>query len=255
MLALLSPAKKQDFDTKAPTDKSTQITFQAEAAELVDCLHQYDVRGLSQLMSISDKLAKLNFDRFKTFHFTHFGLDNAKQALFAFQGDVYKGLDADNLTEQDILFAQDHIVMLSGLYGLLQPLDLIQPYRLEMKTKLKNHKGNNLYTFWGEKLTHKLNQWLNQQDDKIIVNLASNEYFHAIQPHHIKGSVVDIDFKEHKNGQFKTIAIYAKRARGLMARHIIRHQITDVGNLKTFAEAGYTFNDAMSLPHKLVFTR
>ena len=255
MLVLLSPAKNQDFKVKAPTDQSTQITFKGEVAELVDCLRQYDVKGLGKLMSISDKLARLNFDRLKTFHLAHFGLDNAKQALFAFQGDVYKGLDAASLTEQDITFAQDHIVMLSGLYGLLRPLDLMQAYRLEFKTKLPNPKGKDLYAFWGDKLTQQLNQWLQQQDQKIVINLASNEYYHAIQPQNIAGDVIDIDFKEHKDGQFKTIGIYAKRARGMMARHIIRHQIVDVDGLKTFAEAGYAFNDDMSSTHKLAFTR
>lgn len=261
MLMILSPAKSQDFENASPVGAFTEPVFGAETAELVQCLRQYDAKGLSQLMSISDKLGQLNFERYEGFVLPSPPLPNrergvnSKQAMFVFTGDVYKGLDANTLTEEDIQFAQDHLVMLSGLYGLLRPLDLMQPYRLEMKTKLPNPQGKDLYAFWGSQLTDQLNTWLAQQENPVLVNLASNEYAGAVDFKKIQGTVVTVDFKENKNGAFKTIGIHAKRARGLMARHIIRHGLTDIESLKTFSEAGYQFNAELSTTDNMVFTR
>lgn len=255
MIILLSPAKNQNFDNPAPTDQFTHITFQEEVNTLVKCLRQYDAEGLGKLMSISDQLSELNYQRLQTFNEENFDLQHAKQALFAFQGDSYKALNANTLTAKNIAYAQQCLVMLSGLYGLLRPLDLIQAYRLEMKTKLENPKGKDLYAFWGDALTNKLNQWLQQYDNKLLINLASNEYYRAITPNKIAAKVIDIDFKEQHHGQFKTIGIHAKRARGLMARHIICHQIEHVDDLMSFSEAGYQFNQNVSTDNQLTFTR
>lgn len=255
MLVLISPAKSQDFDTPAPVGTTTQPVFQQQIAELVNVCRQLSPTELSKLMSISAKLADLNHQRYQNFATDRYDLSNAKQALFAFQGDVYKGLDASTLDQTAVNFAQDHLVMLSGLYGLLRPLDLMQPYRLEMKTKLNNAKGKDLYTFWADQLTQQLDKWLQTHNEPTIINLASNEYFHAIQPKAINGRVLTIDFKEAKDGQLKTIGIHAKRARGLMARYIMAHQMTQSEPLKHFAEAGYQFQAELSQTDRWVFAR
>ena len=255
MLVLISPAKSQDFDTPPPIDNTTQPVFQQQIAKLVDVCRQLDKTELARLMSISEKLAALNHQRYQTFNPDQYDHHNAKQALFAFQGDVYKGLDAQSLDSGTIVFAQEQLVMLSGLYGLLRPLDLMQPYRLEMKTKLNNAKGKDLYAFWGTQLTEQLNQWLQSHEEPTVVNLASNEYFHVIMPKMIDGRVLTIDFKETKDGQLKTIGIHAKRARGLMARYIMTHRITHSEPLKRFGEAGYQFQADLSQSDRWVFVR
>jgi len=255
MLALLSPAKSQDFDTPAPITQTTQPTFKTEIKTLVDTCRQLNKAEIAKLMHISPKLAQLNYERFQNFDTAHFDQINAKQSLFSFQGDVYKGLDAASLTEEDIKFAQQSLVMISGLYGLLRPLDLMQPYRLEMKTSLKNPRGKDLYAFWGNTLSQQLNTWLGSHTNKTIINLASNEYWRAINNKILDADIIQIDFKEAKDGSFKTIGIHAKRARGLMARHIIRHQLNSPNALKHFTEAGYVYNTELSKPNHLVFTR
>jgi len=255
MLVLLSPAKKQDYDSPAPTLETSQPEFKAQIAELVSHCKQLGPAGLKQLMGISDTLAQLNAQRFEHFDPGHYSLDNAKQALFAFQGDVYKGLDAASFTSEDIHFAHGHLIMLSGLYGLLRPLDLMQPYRLEMGIKLKNAKGNTLYEYWNTQLTEALNHRTKSLKDPVVVNLASKEYSQAIHPDKLDAKWLDIDFKEKKGSDYKIVGLHAKRARGLMARHIVKHQIRDINKLKHFGEGGYGFNEKLSQPGHWVFVR
>ena len=201
-------------------------------------------------MSLSDKLSKLNFDRFQAFK-TSFSLDNSKQALLAFKGDVYNGINASSFSLQDLDFAQQNVRMLSGLYGVLRPLDLIQPYRLEMGTRLSNAQGNNLYDFWGSDIS----KILNEDEKKLIVNLASNEYFKAIDKKILKAQILDIVFKEKKKDTYKVIGIYAKRARGLMINYIIRNRLTDAEALKDFSDEGYRFDNDLSSESSWVFLR
>ena len=201
-------------------------------------------------MSISDKLSKLNFDRFQAFS-TPFTLSNAKQALLAFKGDVYNGIDAPSLSSDDLEFAQQHLRMLSGLYGVIRPLDLIQAYRLEMGTKLKNSQGKNLYEFWGDQISN----ILNEDESEVIINLASNEYFKGIDKKSLNAKIINIAFKELKNDTYKIIGIYAKRARGLMVNYMIKNRLTDPELLKNFNVEGYQFRQAMSDDLTWVFTR
>jgi hypothetical protein len=201
-------------------------------------------------MTLSDKLSKLNFDRFQAFK-TPFSLDNAKQALLAFKGDVYNGIDAPSLSLEDLKFAQNNVRMISGLYGVLRPLDLIQPYRLEMGTKLSNKNGSNLYDYWGSKIS----KVLNGDEKDLIINLASNEYFKSIDKKVLKAQILDIVFKEKKNDTYKVIGIYAKRARGLMVNYIIRNRITDPKALKNFSDEGYHYDEALSSDSSWVYIR
>ena len=205
-------------------------------------------------MKLSDKLAGLNVARFTEWQ-PDFNLDNARQAILAFKGDVYTGLDAQSLSAEDFDYAQQHLRILSGLYGVLRPLDLMQPYRLEMGTKLDNPKGKNLYEFWGERLTQSLNQCLAEQKSKVLLNLASNEYFKAVKPKQLDGTLINVDFKDFKNDQYKIISFYAKKARGIMARDVIQHKIDSVEALKDFTEQGYYYSTEQSKPDHLVFLR
>ena len=205
-------------------------------------------------MGISEKLGDLNFGRFLNWQ-PEFTSDNAKQAVLAFKGDVYTGLDAEKLSEKELVWSQDHLRILSGLYGLLRPLDLMQPYRLEMGTKLPNKKGKNLYDFWGNKITDGLNQVLVETGSQVLVNLASNEYFKSVNRSNLNADVITPVFKDWKNGQYKIISFYAKKARGLMSRYIIKNKITDPEKLKQFDVAGYTYNAAMSSAREWIFTR
>ncbi|HAE70897.1 MAG TPA: peroxide stress protein YaaA [Gammaproteobacteria bacterium] len=249
MLAVISPSKTQDFE---PTqiDVFTQTRQIEQSQVLVDLLKGKTQDDIASLMSISDKLSKLNFDRFQTFS-TPFTLSNAKQALLAFKGDVYNGIDAQSLSLDDFEFAQGHLCMLSGLYGVIRPLDLIQPYRLEMGTKLKNSQGKNLYEFWGDKIS----KVLNEDESEVIINLASNEYFKGIDKKSINAKIVNIAFKELKNDTYKIIGIYAKRARGLMVNYMIKNRLTDPELLKGFNVEGYQFRQTMSDDLTWVFTR
>jgi hypothetical protein len=249
MLAIISPSKTQDFSSchVKTFSKSRQLP---QTQELVRLLKDKTESQISKLMMLSDKLSKLNFDRFQAFK-TPFSLDNAKQALLAFKGDVYNGIDAPSLSLEDLNFAQNNVRMISGLYGVLRPLDLIQPYRLEMGTKLSNKNGSNLYDYWGNKIS----KVLNDDEQDLIINLASNEYFKSIDIKILKAQMLDIVFKEKKNNTYKVIGIYAKRARGLMVNYIIRNRITDPKVLKNFSDEGYQYDDMLSSDSSWVFTR
>lgn len=254
MLSVISPAKTLDFTTPPTTTTHSQPAYLERSRELVEILRGYSPQGLAQLMGISDKLAGLNAARFAEWS-PPFDLGNAKQAIQAFQGDVYLGLEAATFSDQDNAFAQDHLRILSGLYGLLRPLDLIQPYRLEMGTRLANSAGKNLYAFWKAQLTRDLDTAVAASGSPVLVNLASNEYFKAIEARRLSARVVTPIFKDARNGQYKTISFYAKQARGLMGAWLVRHRIDDPEDLPEFAVAGYRFNPAMSTGDTLVFTR
>nr|BBJ04518.1 UPF0246 protein [Marinobacter nauticus] len=253
MLMIISPAKTLDYDSPLATETYTQPDFLDDACELIDQLKALEPHQVSNLMSISDKLGQLNAERFRTWH-TPFTPDNARQALLAFKGDVYTGLDAESFSEQDFAFAQKHLRMLSGLYGLLKPLDLMQPYRLEMGTRFENQRGKDLYAFWGSKITEALNELL-AQDDQVLVNLASNEYFKSVQKKQLDGRLITPQFKDWKNGQYKMISFYAKKARGLMCRYAIQNQITQADDLKGFNLEGYYFSEDQSDKNNWVFLR
>ena len=254
MLIVISPAKTLDYETPPVTTEYTTPDFLNDSAELIDQLRTLSPADIASLMSISDKLAGLNAARFEAWQ-TPFSLENAKQAVLAFKGDVYTGLDAETLSADDFAFAQNHLRILSGLYGLLRPLDLMQAYRLEMGTRFANTRGKDLYAFWGKQITEALNQAMTQQTDNVLVNLASNEYFKAVKPAEFQGEIFTPVFKDLKNGQYKIISFYAKKARGLMVRYIIDNKITRVEDLKGFDYEGYAFNADMSQGNEWVFTR
>lgn len=254
MLMVISPAKTLDFTTPPVIDKFSMPDFLDDSRALIEELRALSPADISGLMHISDKLGLLNFDRFQAFS-TPFSPDNAKQAVLAFQGDVYTGLNASAFKARDFDFAQKHLRILSGLYGLLRPLDLIQPYRLEMGTKFKNARGDNLYQFWGESLTRALNQQLAEQNSRTLINLASNEYFKAIKPRQLKADIITPVFKDWKNGQYKIISFYAKKARGLMSAYIITNRIKDAEQIKAFDVDGYAFAPELSAEREWVFTR
>lgn len=254
MLIVVSPAKTLDFDTPPVISDFTLPQLLAESELLIERARQLSPADISQLMKISDKLAGLNAARFADWQ-PNFTPDNAKQALLAFKGDVYTGLDAESLSAKDFEFAQAHLRMLSGLYGLLRPLDLMQAYRLEMGTKLDNVRGKDLYQFWGDIITDKLNIALEEQGDNVLINLASNEYFKAVKPKSLSGQIITPVFKDCKNGQYKIISFYAKKARGLMARYIIQNQLTEVSQLTAFDTDGYYFVEAESTATELMFKR
>ena len=254
MLAVVSPAKNLDFESPIPVDTFTQPAMLDQLDHLVKFCKALSPADIASLMSISDKLSVLNADRFAEFS-RPFTPDNARQAMYAFNGDVYTGLDAYSLSERDVTFAQSHLRILSGLYGLLRPLDLMQAYRLEMGTKLATDKGKDLYQYWGEGITQVLNQALAEQGDNVLVNLASNEYFKSVKKKSLEAMIITPNFKDLKNGQYKVISFFAKKARGLMARYIIQNQLTDVEQLKGFDLAGYRFSEEQSSPTDFVFLR
>jgi len=253
MLMIISPAKTLDYESPLATETHTQPDFLDDACELIDQLKELEPHQVSNLMSISDKLGQLNAERFQTWH-TPFTPDNARQAVLAFKGDVYTGLDAESFSNEDFSFAQKHLRILSGLYGLLKPLDLMQPYRLEMGTRFENTRGKDLYAFWSSKITEALNQLL-ASDDKVLVNLASNEYFKSVQKKHLDARLVTPQFKDWKNGQYKMISFYAKKARGLMCRYAIQNRITQADDLKGFNLDGYYFSEDQSDNNNWVFLR
>ena len=254
MLIVVSPAKTLDYDSPLLTERHTLPEFIEHSAELIDVCKKLSPQDIAQLMKVSDKIAGLNVARFAQWS-TQFDFDNSRQAIFAFKGDVYTGLDAESLSEDDLEYAQNHLRMLSGLYGLLKPLDLMQPYRLEMGTKLANPRGTNLYQFWGNIITDKINQTLKEQGEEVLINLASNEYFKAVKPKAVAGDIVTPVFKDCKNGQYKVISFYAKKARGMMARYIIENKIESVQELQNFDTAGYYYVPAESTATELVFKR
>ena len=254
MLLLVSPAKDLDFQPLAAQLPVTQPDMLAQSQQLAEICKTLTPSDLSSLMHISDKLAGLNAARFADWKLP-FTEKNAKAALFAFNGDVYQGLDAASLTTDDITFAQQHLRILSGLYGVLRPLDLMQPYRLEMGTKLANPQGKDLYAFWQDTITGVLNQQLAELNTDVVVNLASQEYFKAVKPKQLQGRVITPVFKDFKNGQYKIISFFAKKARGLMARYIIQHRLTTAAQLQQFDLAGYQFSAEQSSVNELVFLR
>lgn len=254
MLSVISPAKTLDFETPATTAIHTQPDYLERSQALIEILRDYSPQRLSELMGISDKLAGLNAARFADWA-PPFSPENAKPAAQAFQGDVYVGLEAAGFDDEDNAFAQRHLRILSGLYGLLRPLDLIQPYRLEMGTKLENAAGKDLYAFWKPLLTAELDKAVADSGTPVLVNLASNEYFKAIDTRKLRARVITPVFKDEKNGKLKIISFYAKKARGLMAAWMIRQRLEDPERLKEFDVAGYRFDGDLSQGDTLVFTR
>ena len=254
MLMVISPAKTLDYQTPPVTQRYTQPEHLEHAQDLIAQLRDFTPMQIAELMHLSDKLASLNAARFASWTKT-FTPQNAKQALLAFKGDVYTGLNAEDFDEDDFDFAQNHLRMLSGLYGVLRPLDLMQPYRLEMGTKLVNPRGNNLYDFWGERISGWLNEALAAQGDEVLLNLASNEYFSAVKRKALNARIIDTEFKDLKNGQYKIISFYAKKARGLMARHVIKQRLNNPEQLKDFNDQGYVYSAEQSTLNKLVFLR
>ena len=254
MLLLVSPAKDLDFEPLTLQLPLTQPDMLAQSQQLADICKTLTPADLSSLMHISDKLAGLNAARFAQWQLP-FTEQNAKAALFAFNGDVYQGLDATSLSSADIRYAQQHLRILSGLYGVLRPLDLMQPYRLEMGTKLANDNGKDLYAFWQSSITERLNQQLAELSADVVVNLASQEYFKAVKVKQLNARIITPVFKDFKNGQYKIISFFAKKARGLMARYIIQQRITELSQLKDFDLAGYQFSSEQSSATELVFLR
>lgn len=254
MLTVISPAKTLDFATLPTTRKASQPRFLARAAELVDDARALCPDDIRVLMGVSDGIAELNHRRFRDWS-PPFTLNNAKQALLAFKGDVYVGLQAESLSATQRNFAQRHLRILSGLYGLLRPLDLIQPYRLEMGLPFVNRSGRNLYEFWGNSITAALNTELRKSGSNVLVNLASHEYFRAVQTGALDAQVITPVFMERKGDQYKVISFFAKRARGQMARFIIDHGLNEPDGLKKFEEVGYRYSETRSSSHELVFTR
>jgi len=254
MLMVISPAKDLDYQQPAPVTDFTLPDFADDAGELAAVCRKLTPADLSSLMHISDKLAGLNVARFASWHYP-FDVTQAKQALFAFNGDVYQGLQANTLTRDQLTYAQNHLRILSGLYGVLRPLDLMLAYRLEMGTSLTNPRGSNLYQFWGEKVTQALELQLQDQHAPFLLNLASQEYFKVVKPKLLSKPVIDVQFKDQKNGQYKVISFFAKKARGMMARYVIEQQIDSIEGLKAFAVDGYQFAPEQSKGQSLVFTR
>lgn len=254
MLMVISPAKTLDYTTPLATSRYTQPALLEKSQQLIAVARDLSPAQIASLMSISDKLALLNAQRFNDWQ-PEFTPDNARQAILAFKGDVYTGLQAETFSEADFDFAQQHLRMLSGLYGVLRPLDLMQPYRLEMGTKLANPAGKDLYSFWGETLTQALNEALAAQGDDVMINLASDEYFKAVQPKKLQGRLIKPVFLDEKNGKFKIISFYAKKARGLMCRYIIENRLQQAEQLKQFDLEGYFFDEENSRADEWVFKR
>ncbi|WP_413194385.1 peroxide stress protein YaaA [Pararobbsia alpina] len=256
MIIVLSPAKSLDYDSEPHTQRHSLPQFVDHSAELVETLRGLSPASIGSLMSISDPLANLNFQRYQDWT-PHFSPANAKQAVLAFNGDVYEGLDARSLAEADLDFAQQHVRILSGLYGVLRPLDLMQPYRLEMGTRLGNARGRDLYAFWGDRITHALNGELGDRDglSRAVVNLASEEYFKSVRPKKLEAPVITPVFEDFKGGRYKIISFYAKRARGMMARYAVLNRIRHPNALKDFDTDGYAFAPNVSSEQTWVFRR
>lgn len=253
MIVVISPSKTLDFSGKSKGEH-TIPDFLENSIELLKVLCKLTVSEIAELMDLSEKLAVLNYRRYHDFSIP-FTLENSRQAIYAFKGDVYEGLDAEAFTQEDIKYAQSHLRIISGLYGLLRPLDLIQPYRLEMGIKLSNQNYKNLYEYWGNKITVKLNELLKTGGNNLLVNLASTEYFKVLNPKLFNARLVTPVFKERKNREYKVIPIFAKKARGLMASYIIKHRVENSDGIKQFRENGYGFNPNLSTETELVFTR
>ena len=254
MLALISPAKKLDTDSEPPLGDFTLPKLLDNSEELVETVKRLGKNRLKALMKLSDALTDLNHTRYERYS-TPFTPSNATQAVFMFRGDTYVGLDADTLSKDDLTYAQNHLGILSGLYGVLRPLDLIQPYRLEMGSKLPTQRGKDLYDFWGSRLTDACNEVTASYDNRTVVSLASKEYIGAIQPLGLAGAFVTCHFKEMRDGAPRTIGLVAKKARGRMARFIVQHRVENEDDLKAFGEDGYEFEPELSSDEDLVFVR
>ncbi len=254
MIAILSPAKKLDEKYSSSIKTYTQPELLDDSGILVEELRNFSPAELKELMNVSRDIAELNFERYARWE-TPFTPENAGLAIFMFNGQAYNGLQAKNLSEESLEFAQDHVRILSGLYGILKPLDLMQPYRLEMGTKLSNPRGKDLYEFWGNKITEKLNEALKKDKSPVLVNLASDEYSKSVNFKQVEGDIITPVFKEKKGQQYKTIAVYAKKARGLMTRFIVKERIENPELLKSFEAEGYSYNPELSTDKEWVFTR
>jgi len=254
MLTVISPAKSLDFESSIPSVKTTKPRFLSQSQEIINQIKKLAPQDVASLMRLSEKLAVLNYDRFQAFQ-TPFTKKNARAAVFAFRGDVYQGLDADSLSQDDLSFAQNHLRILSGLYGVLRPLDLIQAYRLEMGTKFKSKLGKNLYDFWDGTLHQSISKELAKNESPILINLASNEYFKALKAKQLSQEIITPIFKDFKNDQYKVISFFAKKARGLMSRYIIQNRIDQPDALKDFRLGGYKFSKRLSSDNEFVFTR
>lgn len=254
MIITISPAKKLDIKDEIKTGKHTTPQFLSKSKELMNDLRQFSPKDLAVLMNVSNDIANLTFERYSKWK-TPFDNKNSKQALHAFKGDVYRSMDPKKFSSEDMDFAQNHLRILSGLYGMLRPLDLIQPYRLEMGIKFKTSGGKDLYEFWSDTITKALNKELQKQKSTILINLASQEYFKVIQSDSIKGNIVTPVFKEYRNDKYKVLGILAKRARGMMCRFIIQNRLDKVQDIKLFNEDGYSYDDNMSTEAEWVFTR
>ncbi|MBE8596647.1 peroxide stress protein YaaA [Xenorhabdus sp. BG5] len=254
MLITISPAKTLDYESPLVTEKFSQPLLLEESQQLIEICRILTPAQIGSLMSISDKLAGLNTARFGEWQ-PHFTPKNARQAILAFKGDVYTGMQAETFSDDDFDFAQTHLRILSGLYGVLRPLDLMQPYRLEMGIKLENPRGKDLYQFWSDCITENLHAALEQQGDDVLVNLASDEYFKSVNSKKLAARVIKPVFLDEKNGKYKVISFYAKKARGLMSRFIIQNQLTDPAQLVAFNLEGYTFDESLSKRDELVFKR
>ncbi|MAJ87432.1 MAG: peroxide stress protein YaaA [Cellvibrionales bacterium TMED148] len=258
MLMIISPAKKMDYQTPLTIEKHSSAEMLDHSEDLMASLKTKTPQDICSLMGLSDKLGAMNYERFQSWQ-QPFDSCNARQAILAFRGDVYQGLNAQAMDIHDLEWAQDHLRILSGLYGLLRPLDLIQPYRLEMGTKYPTKRGSNLYDFWGDIITSSVNKHLTELNKRkfspILVNLASNEYFKSVDPKRISVQILTPVFMDKKNDQYKIISFFAKRARGEMAAFVVKNRIVDGESLKEFRESGYHYNQAMSNGNKLVFTR
>jgi len=254
MLIVLSPAKSLDYDTPATVADHTLPQFISQSAELIEVLKPKTPAQIAELMDLSDALATLNVARYGAWS-KKFTARNSKQAVLAFNGDVYEGLDAKTLSPAELAWAQEHVAILSGLYGILRPLDWMQPYRLEMGTRLANPRGKDLYAFWGDALARHINERLADDPHPVLLNLASQEYFKAVRRKALAVPVVECVFEDWKGGAWKVISFHAKRARGLMARYVVQHRIKSVKDLQRFDSEGYGFDAAASTPERLVFRR
>ena len=254
MLALISPAKNLDYVSPLVTSRNSTPEFLDDAEELIKRLKPLSTKKIGNLLNLSDRLSTLNSERYQAWQ-RPFTPENARPAILAFNGDVYAGLDAKSLNDDDFSYAQKNLRILSGLYGLLKPLDLMQAYRLEMGTIFAHPRGKNLYAFWGNKITEKINEVLSEQDSRIIVNLASAEYFKSVHTKLIQAKIVTPQFRDEKNGQYKVISFYAKKARGTMAAYLIKNRIRSMADLSGFRTAGYYYSDRDSSDTKPVFLR
>ena len=254
MLIVISPAKTLDFDTQPVTQQHSQPEMLNQSKSLINILTTKSPADIESLMKISPKLSELNVERYHNWS-KPFKPSNAKQAVLAFKGDVYTGLDAETFSEDDFTYAQEHLRILSGLYGVLKPLDLMQAYRLEMGIRLENPKGKNLYEFWGSDITNKINAQLKSINSDVLLNLASNEYFKSVKKKEVEGDIVTPVFKDWKNDQYKMISFYAKKARGLMSAWVIQNQVTELNELNKFNVDGYQYSPNDSDPFNPVFLR